>query len=125
MCFIPLLSRYFRLWNKRAARLALIRARVGTQSQRKKRGFIPAFLSFLTLCFWFRVWQNRQPQAPLPIRFKEPHIAELPQAMLGRPVDVITKVFAALTALKVGCQQHFVVRLTIQLVKGRSVASYI
>lgn len=32
--------------NKRAARLALIGARVGTQGQRKKRGFSPAFLSF-------------------------------------------------------------------------------
>ena len=111
--------------NKRAARLALIRARVGTQDQRKKRGFSPAFLSFLTLCFWFRVWQNRQPQAPLPIRFEEPHIAELPEAMLGRSVEVITKVFASLTALKVGCQQHFVIRLAVKLVKGRSVASYI
>ena len=82
-------------------------------------------MSFLTLCFWFGVRQNRQPQAALPIRFEEPHIAELPEVVLGRPVEVIAKVFAALPALEVGCQQHFVEYLAIQLIKLSRVASYI
>ena len=89
--------------NKRAARLALIRARVGTQGQTKKRGFSPAFLSFLALCVWLGIRQNRQSQAALPIRFEEPHIAELPQVMLGRPEEVIAKVFAALPSFEVSC----------------------
>ena len=111
--------------NKRAARLALIRARVGTQGQIKKRGFSPAFVSFLTLCFWFGIRQNWQPQAALPIRFEEPHIAELPEAMLGRPVEVIAKVFPSLPGPKVGCQQHFVVCLPVKFIKLSRVASYI
>ena len=45
--------------------------------------------------------------------------------MLGCPVDVIAKVFAALTALKVGCQQHFVVCLAVKFIKLSRVASYI
>lgn len=61
----------------------------------------------------------------MPIRFEEPHIAELPEVVLGRPVEVIAKVFAALPALEVGCQQHFLVCLAIQLIKLSRVASYI
>lgn len=128
--FFVALPRLFRIpgstpKNKRAVRLALICARVGTQGQIKKRGFSPAFVLFLTLCIWFGVRQNRQPQAPLPVSFQEANIAELPQAMLGRPVKVIAKVFAALPGFEVGCQQQFMIRLTVKLIKCRSVASYI
>ena len=61
----------------------------------------------------------------MPIRFEEPHIAELPEAMFGRSVEVIAKVLASLSGLEVGCQQHFVEYLAIQLIKLSRVASYI
>ena len=82
-------------------------------------------MSFLTLCFWFGVRQNRQPQAALPVSFQEANIAELPQAMLGRSVEVIAKVLASLSGLEVGCQQHFVVCLAVKFIKLSRVASYI
>ncbi|MEG6501835.1 MULTISPECIES: hypothetical protein [unclassified Desulfovibrio] len=55
--------------------MALIRAQVGTRGHVKKRGKNPAFVSFLTFCFWLGIRQNRKPQTPLPIRFEEPHIS--------------------------------------------------
>ena len=45
--------------------------------------------------------------------------------MLGSPVEVIAKVFTTLTAFKVRCQQHLMVRLPVQLVKRRGVATHI
>ena len=65
-------------WNKFAALLAAICARIGSKKAKSKAGEIPPFL---LVRLSFGVWKYRHAQALDPVRFEEADVAELPQLM--------------------------------------------
>ena len=90
--------------NKRARKLALIRAQVGTRGHVKKRGKNPAFVLFSARYFRLGIRLYGQSQATLPVRLEKPHIPELPEFIHCSAMKIIAQILLSLTAFKVRCQ---------------------